>query len=36
MTLLTAVHGVPPAHRYGHDEITAMFGSLLGDPGARD
>ena len=32
MTLLAAVRGVLPPHRYGHDEITAMFGSLLGDP----
>jgi alkylresorcinol/alkylpyrone synthase len=32
MTLLAAVHGVLPPHRYDHDEITAMFGSLLDDP----
>ena len=32
MTLIAAVRGVLPAHRYGHDEITAMFGSLLADP----
>ena len=32
MALITAVHGVLPRHRYGHDEITAMFGSLLADP----
>jgi alkylresorcinol/alkylpyrone synthase len=32
MALLAAVRGVLPPHRYGHDEITAMFGSLLDDP----
>ena len=31
MTVIAAVHGVVPEHRYPQDEITEMFGALLPD-----
>jgi alkylresorcinol/alkylpyrone synthase len=32
MTMIAAVRGALPEHRYAQRDITAMFGSLLGDP----
>lgn len=32
MTTIAAVRGVLPDHHYDQDAVTAMFGSLLGDP----
>lgn len=32
MSTIAAVSGALPPHRYRQDEISAMFGSLLGDP----